>query len=289
MKFLIVVAALLGVAAAAPSISIRDGGSNVTIVHPGTVQDMKVTKENTLNGTYHGAQTQIVAPADISERSGSSIPLEFVNNFLGKAVNAYLVGLDPAEARRLRPPRRHPCLPQLRRLRRARGRHGVDQYPPPRQGPDAVHDAAHRARVRPSACSPRMTTRSSTRRALQHTGTTTSTASGRAGRLRTAATACTLAAVARICAALIRSTLLLPDGDVQPGPAAGEYYKTDPTDHYSRLVHEREMDGRGYAFPYDDVNPGNENASGTVSSGSPKTLTVYVGGYSASSSGDDGM
>ncbi|KAF4466552.1 glucan endo- -beta-glucosidase [Fusarium albosuccineum] len=86
------------------------------------------------------------------------------------------------------------------------------------------------------------------------------------------------AVVPRLCAAFVRSTLLLDGGDVQPSLGSDSYYKVDPTNHYSRIVHNYEVDGRGYAFPYDDVNPdGNENASGVVSSGQPDVLTVYVG------------
>lgn len=59
--------------------------------------------------------------------------------------------------------------------------------------------------------------------------------------------------------------------------SASSYYTVNPTNHYSRLVHSFEVDGRGYAFPYDDVNPDGENASGELSSGSPDTLTVFVG------------
>ncbi|KAL6852144.1 glycoside hydrolase family 64 protein [Trichoderma novae-zelandiae] len=86
------------------------------------------------------------------------------------------------------------------------------------------------------------------------------------------------AVVPRLCAAFVRSTLLIPGGNVQPGVSRSKYYKVGPTNHYSRLVHHFEVDGRGYAFPYDDVNPnGNENASGTLASGAPKKLTVFVG------------
>ncbi|KAM3497028.1 hypothetical protein MY10362_009605 [Beauveria mimosiformis] len=87
-----------------------------------------------------------------------------------------------------------------------------------------------------------------------------------------------LAAVARI---LICTTFFLPGGNEQPSVPASSYYAADPTDRYSRLIHEHEVDGRGFGFPYDNVNAGNEKVSKTVSSGRPKTLTVYVGGYSA--------
>lgn len=89
-----------------------------------------------------------------------------------------------------------------------------------------------------------------------------------------------LAVIPRLCAAFVRSTLLVAGGNVQPSLKADRYYKADPTSHYSRLIHELQVDGRGYAFPYDDVNPdGNQDASGLVSSGNPRALHVYIGGY----------
>lgn len=86
-----------------------------------------------------------------------------------------------------------------------------------------------------------------------------------------------LAVIPRLCAAFVRTTLLLDGGNVQPSLGTASYYTADPTNHYSRSVHEHEVDGKGYAFAYDDVNPSGENASGTVSSGAPGTLTVYIG------------
>jgi hypothetical protein len=86
------------------------------------------------------------------------------------------------------------------------------------------------------------------------------------------------AITARLAAAFNRSTLLVdshqPDGEV-----VSNYYKTTPTNHYSRIVHAANTDGRGYAFPYDDVGPsGGQDQSGSVSDGSPGLWTVSVGG-----------
>jgi len=90
------------------------------------------------------------------------------------------------------------------------------------------------------------------------------------------------AVVPRLCAAFVRSTLLLDGGNTQPGPSDDQYYTTNPTNHYSRIVHKYETDNKGYAFAYDDVNPdGNENASGVVSDADPQKLIVYVGGINA--------
>ncbi|KAI5923733.1 hypothetical protein F4810DRAFT_190867 [Camillea tinctor] len=83
---------------------------------------------------------------------------------------------------------------------------------------------------------------------------------------------------ARLCAAFHRSTLLLEGGSTQPSPnlTAPSYYTVDPTNHYSRLVHENLQGGRGYAFPYDDVNPGMENAAGLIRSANPQSLKIHL-------------
>lgn len=86
------------------------------------------------------------------------------------------------------------------------------------------------------------------------------------------------AIVPRLCAAFNRSTLLLSGGNVQPSLPSTSYYTTSPTNHYSRIVHQYEVAGTGYAFSYDDVNPSGENQSGAVSTGSPTMLSITVGG-----------
>jgi hypothetical protein len=89
------------------------------------------------------------------------------------------------------------------------------------------------------------------------------------------------AVVPRLCAAFNRGTLLLSGGDVQPSLPATDYYTTAPSNYYSKFVHDNEVDGKGYAFSYDDVNPAGENESGTVSSTIAQTLTITVGGPSS--------
>jgi Beta-1,3-glucanase len=86
------------------------------------------------------------------------------------------------------------------------------------------------------------------------------------------------AITARLAAAFNRSTLLMnsqqPNKEVE-----SSYYQTAPTNHYSRIVHAVNTDGRGYAFPYDDVGPSDgQDQSGAVSDGSPVLLTVNLGG-----------
>jgi len=100
---------------------------------------------------------------------------------------------------------------------------------------------------------------------------------------------------ARLAAAFNRSTLIAnpnqPDGasSGSVSSAAGNYYQTSPTNHYSRIVHGVNIDGRGYAFPYDDVAPSgdtNPDQAGTVFDGSPALLTVTVGGPASNSARD---
>ncbi|MBS2965790.1 carbohydrate-binding protein [Actinocrinis puniceicyclus] len=93
------------------------------------------------------------------------------------------------------------------------------------------------------------------------------------------------ALTARISAALNRSTLL-GDPNQPDGENPANYYTNSVTNHYARIVHAANLDGRGYAFPYDDVVPnGGTDQSGAVNDGNPALLTVAVGGAGAYSSG----
>jgi hypothetical protein len=80
---------------------------------------------------------------------------------------------------------------------------------------------------------------------------------------------------ARITAGLNRSTLL-KDGLHPDEVEVADYYKESITNHYSRLVHEANLDGRGYAFPYDDVPGKGVDQSGFVN-GDPKDFVVSIG------------
>lgn len=88
-----------------------------------------------------------------------------------------------------------------------------------------------------------------------------------------------LPVVPRICAALYRTTMLLAGGERQPSLGPESYYTKDPTSHYGRILHERHVDGRGYAFSYDDVHPdGYKDTAGLISTGNPDVLRFTVGG-----------
>ncbi|KAH8882000.1 hypothetical protein GQ53DRAFT_798970 [Thozetella sp. PMI_491] len=83
----------------------------------------------------------------------------------------------------------------------------------------------------------------------------------------------------RVCAAFHRTTLLLAGGDVQPSLSAANYYLSSPTNHYARLVHQNEVDNRGYAFSFDDVNPvAGVDQSGTLAGSNYQRLDIFVGG-----------
>lgn len=82
--------------------------------------------------------------------------------------------------------------------------------------------------------------------------------------------------VPRLAAAFNRTTLLT-DNTIPDTPSL--FYRNFVTNHYARVIHSVELDGRGYAFPYDDVGEtGGPDLSGSVSDGNPRVLTVAVGG-----------
>jgi hypothetical protein len=87
---------------------------------------------------------------------------------------------------------------------------------------------------------------------------------------------------ARLSTAINRSTLLT-DANQPDGETVASYYTNSVTNHYARIVHAANLDGRGYCFPYDDVGNSNEvDQSGYLSDASPQSLLVTVGGGNAS-------
>lgn len=81
----------------------------------------------------------------------------------------------------------------------------------------------------------------------------------------------------RIAAAFNRSTIHTGSEPADPSL----YYKSSPTNHYSRILHETNLDGRGYGFPYDDVKKsGSLDQSGSVFDPNPVLLSITVGGES---------
>lgn len=86
--------------------------------------------------------------------------------------------------------------------------------------------------------------------------------------------------IPRLCAAFTRSTLFLANGNVQPFGDETQYYTANVTNHYSRIVHDYLVDGRGYSFPYDDVNPDGveHNAAGVLAADKPIKVHIDVKG-----------
>jgi len=73
-----------------------------------------------------------------------------------------------------------------------------------------------------------------------------------------------------VCAALHRSTLAAIH--TQPSYDAGKFYKTPVTDHYSRILHSFEKDGRAYGFAFDDVG----HFESLVHDAAPKSATITL-------------
>jgi hypothetical protein len=87
------------------------------------------------------------------------------------------------------------------------------------------------------------------------------------------------AIIPRLAAAFVRSSLA--DHEEHPSDPS-TFYTRDPTNHYARLVHEHNIDQKGYAFAYDDVQPDTgADQSGKVNAGDPQLWTITVGGKSA--------
>ncbi|GAB1314663.1 Beta-1,3-glucanase, Osmotin/thaumatin-like superfamily, glucan endo-1,3-beta-glucosidase [Madurella fahalii] len=87
------------------------------------------------------------------------------------------------------------------------------------------------------------------------------------------------AIIPRLAAAFQRSSIVV----VADHPSHPEtFYRCEPTNHYARIVHQCNLDSKGYAFAYDDVQPdGGADQSGKVNAGDPAVLIVAVGGRSA--------
>ncbi|CCC09017.1 hypothetical protein SMACR_03154 [Sordaria macrospora] len=88
------------------------------------------------------------------------------------------------------------------------------------------------------------------------------------------------AIIPRLAAAFQRSSII--DCEDQPSDVDTFYrWHVDgrPTNHYARVVHEWNADGKGYAFAYDDVQrDGGRDQSGKVEGGEVEVWVVEVGG-----------
>lgn len=88
------------------------------------------------------------------------------------------------------------------------------------------------------------------------------------------------AIIPRLAAAFQRGCVV--DVAEHPSHPCTFYHGEVPANHYARVVHECNLDGKGYAFAYDDVQPDDgDDQSGKVNAGDPDLFIVAVGGAGA--------
>jgi hypothetical protein len=73
-----------------------------------------------------------------------------------------------------------------------------------------------------------------------------------------------------LCAALQRGTL--GRIDTQPGGAAADFYQGDPANLYAKAIHANMVDGKAYAFAFDDVL----NQESLVHDGDPRLASITM-------------
>ncbi|MGK5678240.1 beta-1,3-glucanase family protein [Actinoplanes sp. URMC 104] len=73
-----------------------------------------------------------------------------------------------------------------------------------------------------------------------------------------------------LCAALTRTTL--GRLDTQPSGTAADFYQGNPANLYAKVIHENMVDGKAYAFAFDDV----QNQESLVHSGDPRTAGITM-------------
>jgi len=82
-----------------------------------------------------------------------------------------------------------------------------------------------------------------------------------------------------LCAALNRGTL--GTIDTQPSLNAADFYKSNPTNQYARIIHANMTDGKAYAFPFDDVG----NFESLVNDGDPRSAGIVLSPFSGGGGG----
>ena len=73
-----------------------------------------------------------------------------------------------------------------------------------------------------------------------------------------------------LCAALQRGTL--GTQDVEPATDPATFYRSEPANLYNKLIHEQMVDGKAYAFAFDDV----ANQESLVHSGDPTSIAITL-------------
>ncbi|MEV6631450.1 beta-1,3-glucanase family protein [Actinoplanes sp. NPDC051470] len=81
-----------------------------------------------------------------------------------------------------------------------------------------------------------------------------------------------------LCAALNRGTL--GTLDTQPTLNAGEFYRNNPANQYARVIHANMVDGKAYAFPFDDVGA----FESLVHDGDPRSAGLILSPFGAGGS-----
>ncbi|MFC4065334.1 beta-1,3-glucanase family protein [Actinoplanes subglobosus] len=79
-----------------------------------------------------------------------------------------------------------------------------------------------------------------------------------------------------LCAALNRGTL--GTIDTQPGGTASDFYKSNPTNQYARIIHANMVDGKAYAFAFDDVQAQESLVYSNNPTSAGVTLSPFTGG-----------
>ena len=60
--------------------------------------------------------------------------------------------------------------------------------------------------------------------------------------------------------------------DTQPSGTAADFYKNNPADVYAKVIHDNMVDGKAYAFAFDDV----QNQESLVHDGDPRLAAITM-------------
>ncbi|WP_067503733.1 beta-1,3-glucanase family protein [Actinoplanes sp. TFC3] len=73
-----------------------------------------------------------------------------------------------------------------------------------------------------------------------------------------------------LCAAMQRTTL--GRLDTQPSGTGADFYQGEPSNHYAKVIHDQMVDGKAYAFAFDDV----QNQESLVHDGDPRQAGIVM-------------
>ncbi|MBV1850105.1 beta-1,3-glucanase family protein [Catellatospora tritici] len=85
-----------------------------------------------------------------------------------------------------------------------------------------------------------------------------------------------------LCAALNRGTL--GTIDTQPSTNAAQFYQNNPTNQYAKIIHANMVDGKAYAFAFDDVGA----FESLVNDGDPRSASIILSPFGAGGGGGGG-